>query len=98
MATFITTIQFTEQGAKSIKDSPKRAAAFKAAAKALGVKVTSLHWTLGPFDGVIVCDAPDEATVTAAMLQLSMLGNVKTSTARAFDAGEMEKIVGMLGK
>jgi len=98
MATFITTIRFTEQGVKSIKDSPKRAAAFKAAAKTLGVKVTSLHWTLGPFDGVIVCDAPDEATVTAAMLQLSMLGNVKTSTARAFDAGEMEKIVGMLGK
>jgi len=98
MATFVTTIQFTEQGTKSIKDSPKRASAFKAAAKTLGVKVTSLYWTLGPFDGVIVCDAPDEATVTAAMLQLSMLGNVKTSTARAFDAGEMEKIVGMLGK
>ena len=98
MATFVTTIQFTEQGIRSIKDSPKRASAFKAAAKKMGVKVSDLYWTLGPFDGVIICDAPDEGIVTAAMLQLSTLGNVKTSTARAFDAGEMEKIVGMLGK
>jgi uncharacterized protein with GYD domain len=97
VATFITTIQFTEQGIKSIKDSPKRATAFRAAAKKLGVKVTSLYWTLGPFDGCITCDAPDEATVTALMLHLSSQGNVKTTTAQAFDAAEMEKVVGMLG-
>jgi uncharacterized protein with GYD domain len=98
MATFVTTIQFTEQGITSIKDSPKRASAFKAAAKKMGVKVTGLDWTLGPFDGVILCDAPDETTVTALMLHLSSQGNVKTTTARAFDSAELESIVGMLGK
>ena len=72
MANFITTIQFTEQGIKSIKDSPKRATAFKAAAKKLGVKVTSLYWTLGPFDGCLICDAPDEArTFRMAAFRLS---------------------------
>jgi len=39
MATFITTIKFTEQGVKAIGETTKRADAFKAAAKRMGVKV-----------------------------------------------------------
>jgi uncharacterized protein with GYD domain len=98
MATFISTIKFTEQGVQNIQDSPKRAAAFKSAAKKMGVKVTDLYWTLGGFDGVIVFDAPNDETATAAMLHLSSQGNVCTTTARAFDAGEIEKVIGMLAK
>jgi len=40
MATFITTIKFTQQGIKGIGETTKRATAFKAAAKKMGVKVT----------------------------------------------------------
>ena len=97
MATFITTIKFTEKGIQSIQESPKRAAAFKAAAKKMGVKVSGIYWTLGSFDGVIVFQAPDDETATAAMLSLSSNGNVQTTTAPAFDAGEVEKVIGMLG-
>lgn len=43
MATFITTIKFTEQGIKGIKDTTKRAAAVKAAAKKMGVKVSAIY-------------------------------------------------------
>ena len=60
MATFITTLHFTEQGIKAVRDSCERAAGFKATAKKMGVKVTGQYWTLGAFDGVIVCEAPDE--------------------------------------
>jgi uncharacterized protein with GYD domain len=98
MATFITTMHFTEQGTKTVRDTCERAAAFKAAAKKMGVKVSGLYWTLGAFDGVIVFDAPDETTATAAMLHLSSLGNIRTQTARAFDAAEMQKILGLLPK
>ena len=98
MATFITTIKFTEQGIKSIGDTCKRANAFKAAAKKLGVKVINTYWTLGPIDGAIICEAPDEETMTAAMLQLCSLGNVQTTTARAFDASQMEQILAKTGK
>ena len=96
MATFITTMHFTEQGIKAVRDTCERAAAFKATAKTLGVKVTGIYWTLGAFDGVIVCEAPDEATATAAMLHLSAQDNLRTQTARAFDAAEMRKILGLL--
>ena len=95
MATFITTLHFTEQGIKAVWDTCDRAASFKATAK-LGVKVTGQYWTLGTFDGVIVCEAPDEATATAALLHLGTLGNLRTQTARAFDAAEMQKILGLL--
>jgi len=98
MATYITTIRFTPQGIGAIAETTKRAAAFKTAAKKMGVKVSSVYWTLGRFDGVIIFDAPDDKAATAAMLSLSRRGNVQTSTSRAFDAGEMEKIVGMLAK
>ena len=60
MATFITTLHFTEQGIKAVRDTCERAAAFKATAKKLGVKVTGIYWTLGAADGVIVWEAPDE--------------------------------------
>jgi uncharacterized protein with GYD domain len=98
MATFITTIKLTLKGIQGIKESPKRAAAFKAAAKKMGVKITDVYWTLGYFDGVIVFEAPDDETATAAMLHLSSQGNVHTTTARAFGSAEMEKVVGILSK
>ena len=98
MATFITTMHFTEQGIKAVRDTCERAAAFQAAAEKLSIKVTGQFWTLGAFDGVIVCEAPDEATATAALLHLGSLGNIRTQTARAYDAAEMQKILGLIPK
>jgi uncharacterized protein with GYD domain len=98
MATFITTMHFTEQGIKAVRDTCERAAAFKNTAKKMGVKVTGLYWTLGAFDGVIICEASDEKTATSALLHLGSLGNIRTQSARAYDAAEMQKILGLLPK
>ena len=93
MATFITTIKFTQQGIKGIDETTKRAAALKAAGKKLGVKITDIYWTLGDHDGVLIFEAPDDETATAAVLHLGAMGNVHTTTCRAFTAAEMDKIV-----
>lgn len=93
MATYISTLKFTEKGISGIRESPKRAAAFKSAAKKLGVKVTGEYWTLGSFDGVIIFEAADDEAATVAMLALSSHGNVHTSTARAFTPAEMTGII-----
>lgn len=98
MATFISTVRFTGKGLQGIQETTKRATAFKAAAKKMGVKVSEIYWMLGQFDGLIIFDAADDATASAAMLHLSSLGNVHTTTSRAFDSNEMEKIVGRLSK
>ena len=98
MATFISTVKFTEKGIQGIRDSSKRAVAFKTSAKKMGVKVTGVYWTLGYFDGVIIFEASDDETAAAAMIQLSGQGFVHTTTSRAFEANEIEKVVGKLGK
>ena len=76
--------------------SSEHAAAFKSAAKKIGVKISQIYWTLGAFDGLIIFDAPDDETATAAMLYLSSQDFVHTNTVRAFDATEIEKVLGML--
>ena len=98
MPTFISTITFTEQGIKGIQDTCKRANAFKTAAKKMGVKVIELYWTLGPSDGVVIFDAPDDETATAVMLKVGSQGNVQTQTTRAFTTAEMEKILAAVSK
>lgn len=93
MATFITLVSFTDQGIRNIKDSPKRADAFKTMAKKLGVTVKDIYWTLGHYDLVLVLDGDDEA-VTCALLKLGSIGNVRSETLRAFSVAEMGRIVG----
>lgn len=93
MATFITTIKFTQQGIKAIDETTKRAAAMKAAGKKMGAKVTEIYWTLGDHDGVLIFDAPNDETATTFLLGVGALGNVHTTTCRAFTAAEMDKIL-----
>lgn len=92
MATYVTSIKFTQQGIKNFGDTTRRAAAFKESAAGHGVTVKEMYWTLGDQDGLILLDAPDDASVTAALLQLGALGNVQTTTQRAFTASEMDAI------
>lgn len=92
MSTFISLVNFTEQGIRNVKDSPARAQAFTEMAKKLGVTVKSIYWTVGAYDIVVVTEGPDEA-VTTALLTVGSAGNVRTQTLRAFDAEGMRKIL-----
>ena len=83
---------FTEQGARNIKESPERFEAFKSQAEAMGVSVKSVHWTTGAYDIVIVSEGPDDA-VLALALKTATLGNVRTQTLRGFTSAEMRKAV-----
>ena len=93
MSTYIVLINFTQQGLQNIHESPHRAAAFKSAAKKVGVKVRDIFWTLGAYDGVLVFEAESDKAATSATLALSSLGNVHTQTLRTFTAAEFADIV-----
>ena len=94
MATYVMLANFTEQGIRNVKESVKRAEAFKETAKAAGVTVKDLYWTLGQYDIVATAEAKDEMAITALGLTLAKAGNVRTQTLRAFDAKEMTAILG----
>ena len=93
MVTYVVLANFTDQGIRSAKDSPKRAEAFKKMAETFGVAVKELFWTQGRFDVVTILDAPDELSAMALSLSLSALGNVRTESLRAFSAADMMNIV-----
>jgi uncharacterized protein with GYD domain len=95
--TYISLINFTDQGIRSFKDSPKRAKAFTEMVEQMGGKVNSIHWTLGSYDLVTVVEAPDDATYTAASLKVAALGNVRTTTLKAFNEKEITQIINKVG-
>jgi uncharacterized protein with GYD domain len=92
MPTYVTLANFTDQGIRNIKESPDRLVAFKAMAEKLGIAIKSVHYTVGNYDIVTVVEGSDEA-VTAALLKLGSLGNIRTQTLRAFSADEMKAII-----
>ncbi|MET7934552.1 GYD domain-containing protein [Streptomyces sp. NPDC005322] len=93
MPTFITLLNWTDQGVRAYKDTPKRYESFTAALQKLGCKLLNIYWTVGPYDLVVVLEAPDDETATAALLQLCGLGNVRSTTMRAFDRQEIDGIL-----
>jgi uncharacterized protein with GYD domain len=92
MPIYVTLSNFTDQGIKNIKDTVKRSAAFKNAAKAAGVTVKEIFWTQGQYDLVTIIEGPDEA-IAALGLSVAKLGNISSQTLRGFTATEMEKIL-----
>lgn len=93
MARFIHLISWTDQGVRGYTDTVKRADAAADLFARLGGKMVEVYWTLGPYDIVVVSEFPDDETATAAALRTSALGNVRTTTMRAFDRMEVGAIV-----
>ncbi len=96
MSTYFILANWTEQGIKDIKASPKRLRAAKRLAKAHGVKFRSFHMTLGQYDGIATVEAPNDEAVAKFVLTLGSAGNVRTTTLKGFTEQEYREIVGSL--
>jgi uncharacterized protein with GYD domain len=93
LATFISLINWTDQGIRDFGDTVKRAEAFTQMVEGLGGSMKGLWWTVGPYDLVSVFEAPDVETATAAALKVGAIGNVRTTTLQAFDSEEFGAII-----
>lgn len=93
MLNYIVLGTFTDQGARSIKETTKRADAVKEMGGRFGVNMKSIHWTQGQYDLVTFCEAENEASVTAFGLAVAATGNVRMQTLRAFSKEEMNAIL-----
>lgn len=92
MAIGISLVNFTDQGIKNIKDSPKRAAAFSELAKKQGVTVRDVYWTTGQYDMVVIAEGTDDA-LTALLLSVGRLGNVRSQTLHAMDQESFQRVL-----
>lgn len=93
MANYVILANFTEQGIRGVKDTTKRAKAFRDLALKMNGKISEIYWTLGSYDVVLMMEAPNDETAAAILTKAGSLGNLKSQTLRAFSEKEMEGIL-----
>jgi uncharacterized protein with GYD domain len=96
MPTFILSLNWTDQGIRGVKEAPKRGQAAKELAKRLGIEVKQLYLTSGEHDLLLIIEAPSGDNVAKFALALGALGNVRTTTARAWSESEFQKLLSEL--
>ena len=93
MPTYISLIQYTQQGVEKIKESPARLDHAKKGYEAAGGKIKDFFLVMGEYDIVIVAELPNDEAVARLTLTLASSGNIRTRTMRAFNEAEYRKIV-----
>jgi len=93
MNTYVSLINWTDEGIKNFRDTTQRAEDFSKLVENSGGRVRELLWTVGEYDVVCIADFPNDEAGVAALLQVGSAGHVRSRTLRAFDADEMREIV-----
>ena len=96
MPTFILSLNWTDQGIRSVKDAPKRSKAAHQLAKKVGVEIKQIFLTTGDSDLLAIVESPDGENVAKFSIALGAQGNVRTRTARAWAEPEFGKLIASL--
>ena len=98
MPVYVTLLNWTDQGIRNVREAVQRVdSGVQVAEQKYGVRLRGIYWTVGPYDYVGLWEAPDEQSMSAFMLELCSLGNVRSITLRAYDHDEMGGILKRLG-
>jgi uncharacterized protein with GYD domain len=87
---------WTEQGARKIKESPKRVEEARKLLHEMGGKFDHLYMTMGDHDMIVIYEAPDDAVAARFTLMLGAMGSVRTRTMKAFPEGAFRAILNSL--
>ena len=93
MPYYIVLVNWTDQGIRNVKDSPKRAAAARAAVEKAGGKWLGFYYTLGQYDMVLIAEGLNDETVMSVLLAIGSQGSVRTTTLKAFPEAEAAKMI-----
>jgi uncharacterized protein with GYD domain len=97
MPLYVTLYKLTDQGRRSIKESPKRMReTISRIEKIPGVKIHQALYTSGRYDIVVVSEAPNEQAANTVALSIMTAGNVVGETLHAYSVDDIEKVVGKL--
>ncbi len=95
MPHYIVLGNWTDQGIRNVKESPKRVDTAQALLNKLGGTM-EIFFTLGEYDFVALAEAPNDEVVTQLALEIGRAGNVRTKTLKAFSVAEATKIISKL--
>ncbi len=93
MPVYISLINLTDQGIRTIKDDPARVKAATQIAQREGVQILSEWWTMGQYDAIMIAEAPNDETMNRFLLGAGRQGNIRTITMRAFTQDEIMGII-----
>ena len=93
MPRYVVLVNWTDQGIKNGKHTIERTDHGGDIAEKHGLKLEQAYWTVGAYDMVTVFEAPNDEALSAHLLEIGSLGNVRTTTLRAYDEEEMLGIV-----
>ncbi len=93
MPTYIGLYRLTDQGIKAIKEAPGRVEAAIKGAEKVGGKVIGVYAVTGEYDYVTIGEFPSDEVAMTYALTLGSLGNVRTTTLRAYTKQEFAAIV-----
>ena len=96
MTTYIMLMNWTDQGAKNLRDSPKRLDAARAALESMGGALRDFYLTMGDCDMVMICEAPDDAVMARFSLTLAKLGDIRSRTLKAFPEKAYRELIGTI--
>ena len=96
MATYLSLFNWTDQGIRTVKDSPKRLESTKKALKKLGGELKAFYMLQGHYDGALIFDIPNDEALTKFLFTTGSAGNVRTTTLRAFTEEEFMKHIAAL--
>jgi uncharacterized protein with GYD domain len=93
MPRYVVLVNWTEQGVRNVKQTIERTDHGGELAQKHGLKLERAYWTVGAYDMVCVFEAPDDESISAHLLEIGSLGNVRTTTLRAYSEEEMSGIL-----
>ena len=93
MSFYIILWNYTDQGIKNVKDSPKRVNIFKSKLENAGGRLVDTYYTFGKYDGVSIVEVPNDETLMSCLLSIESQGNARSVTLKAFSYEEATKII-----
>ena len=94
MPSYVVLTTLTDYGRKTVRANPRRILEVNAELKGMGVTLKDQYALFGQYDFVNIMEAPDDAVLTKALLQLASRGTVSTMTLPATPAEEWVKRLG----
>jgi uncharacterized protein with GYD domain len=96
MPSYVILGNWTEEGMRALKQAPQRSEAFSRAAVAAGGRVSSMLYTIGPYDFVAIVEFPSDEVANQVILRTGMQGSARTTTLKGWTAAEFLGLVGQL--
>jgi len=91
MPTYVVLGNFTDQGIRNIKETPKREDAFRDMCEKLDARVKDVFRTMGRYDLVSIVEAPNDEVMNTLLYSVGSRGNIRTETLRALTRQETDQ-------